>query len=146
MERRAWPNLEIGFEKHGVAVNTDCALAVMHGIRRIGMNEGAGSNEGGTLGRGELLGCRRRWEDVGEEEKTQRNTEAGTDHSAERRPAIRSGRTFDRGSRCQPDRRWKGKRRLLPHHAGGNHRSRAQFRLLLPLSLPRAPKPSPLVD
>ena len=58
MERGSGPDLEVGLEEHGALVDTHPPLAVMHGIRWVGMDEGTGGNEFGMLGiAGESLSC-----------------------------------------------------------------------------------------
>jgi hypothetical protein len=49
LERRSGSRLEIGLEKHGVLVDVDPPFSVMHRIGWLGMNEGAGGDELGTL-------------------------------------------------------------------------------------------------
>ena len=83
MKRRPGPDLEIRLEKHGVLVNADPPFAVVNWIGWVCMNEGAGSNELGTVCIGKLLRCGRRRKHVGKDEKSECDTEAGAEHSAE---------------------------------------------------------------
>src|SRR5258708_38535245 len=80
-ERRSRPDLETGFEKYRTLVDATSALPVMHGVRRVGVNECAGGDELGMLGKSFRRGRRR--EDVGGNEQSERDTESSAEHSAE---------------------------------------------------------------
>jgi hypothetical protein len=66
-----------------VLVDADPPLSLMHRIGGVGMNEGAGSNELGTLGIGKLVGSDRRREDVGKDKQSKCDTDISAEHAAE---------------------------------------------------------------
>src|SRR5262245_43076868 len=78
MERRAGPDLEIAFEEDCALIHADLALAPMHRIGRIGVDERAGRNQHRALGLGQYLGRRRRREHEWKEEESKRDPETGS--------------------------------------------------------------------
>src|SRR6516165_3734166 len=82
-ETPARARLEIRLEKHGVLVDADAAFAVVNRIGWVHVDEGAGGNEFRTLHIGKLLRCGRWRKHVGKDEKSECDTEAGAERSAE---------------------------------------------------------------
>ena len=80
MECGSWSDLEIRFQKDGALEDAHPPFAEVHRIGWVGVNEGAGRDELGTLRIGKLLGCGRRREDVGKDEESECYTETSAEH------------------------------------------------------------------